>query len=233
MLEIKDIQFSYPGRSFHFDFKIERGSFVAIIGPSGGGKSTLLHLIAGFETPKSGSISFEGEALTQRPPAKRPLTIIFQDNNLFPHLTVQENVGLGLSPSLSLTNEDVDRITAALSKVSLMDLANKKPGALSGGERQRVAIARALLRNKPLLLLDEAFAALGPALRNDMLQLIKRLHVEQHLTTLMVTHLPDDARTVASHIAFIADGGVKAYGPVKTILKSSNTELQTYLGESH
>jgi thiamine transport system ATP-binding protein len=233
MLDVTAIRFAFPGQSFQFDLHVETGSFTAIIGPSGGGKSTLLHLIAGFETPTSGTIAFNGKDITTLHPSQRPLSIIFQDNNLFPHLTVQENAALGIAPSLKLSTNQQQQVMDALSRVGLFDKANKKPGELSGGERQRAAIARTLLRDKPLLLLDEAFAALGPALRHDMLTLVKKLHTDQRLTTLMVSHHTDDARTVASHIAFVANGEVKLHGTTQEVLSSSsNPELQAYLGET-
>ncbi len=233
MLEVNDIHFAFPGQHFHFNLKVEAGSFTTIIGPSGGGKSTLLHLISGFETPAAGKITFNGEDITQLHPGKRPLSIIFQDNNLFPHLTVEENAALGLSPALKLNAAQKSRVIDALNSVNLEDKAHRKPGELSGGERQRAAIARTLLRDNPLLLLDEAFAALGPALRQDMLSLVKTLHVQRNLTTLMVTHHPADARAVASHVAFVANGKVGISGPTADVLANrSHPELQTYLGET-
>jgi thiamine transport system ATP-binding protein len=233
VLELNAVTFSFPGHDFEFNLEIEAGMLTAIIGPSGGGKSTLLHLIAGFETPTRGSILFNGEDITSRHPGQRPLTIIFQDNNLFPHLTVRENAALGLSTNLKLSVQQRTQLDTALAQVGLTSLAHKKPGELSGGERQRAAIARALLRDKPLLLLDEAFAALGPALRSDMLQLIKDLHDKKRLTTLMVTHHPEDARAIASHVAFVSKGRIKAFGPTANVLEDrSHSELQTYLGEA-
>jgi thiamine transport system ATP-binding protein len=232
MLDVKDLRFGFPGRNFHFCLHLPDRSLTAIVGPSGGGKSTLLHLLAGFEQPQAGRIVFDGEDVTNRHPSKRPLSIIFQDNNLFPHLSAFENVALGLMPSLKLSSEDRVRVEATLARVGLADAAHKKPGELSGGERQRLAIARTALRDRPLLLLDEAFAALGPALRRDMLHLVKSMHNDRGLTTLMVTHSPEDARAIATHVAFVAQGEVKAFGTTSDMLdNSSNSELQTYLGE--
>jgi thiamine transport system ATP-binding protein len=233
VLELDHIHFAYPERAFDFTLKLETGSLTAVIGPSGGGKSTLLHLVAGFEKPSAGTIMFNGDDLTSRHPGQRPLTIIFQDNNLFPHLSVRENAALGLSTNLKLSAEQHSQVDAALGQVGLTSLAHKKPGELSGGERQRAAIARALLREKPMLLLDEAFAALGPALRSDMLHLIKELHDRKSLTTLMVTHHPQDAHAIASHVAFVSEGRIKAFGPIANVLEDrSHSELQTYLGEA-
>ena len=120
--------------------------------------------------------------------------MIFQDNNVFAHLDLRQNVALGISPSLKLDAAQAKRVDAALAEVGLAALAHRKPGEVSGGERQRVAIARALVRDRPVLLLDEPFAALGPALRRDMLDLVKAMQQARGITVVMVTHQPEDAR---------------------------------------
>ncbi len=233
MLELRDVIFRYPGLVMRFNFHMERGSFTAIIGPSGGGKSTLLSLIAGFETPQSGTISIAGRDVTHEPPSQRPLSMIFQDNNLFAHLDIFTNVALGVSPSLKLDEAQRQAVTDAIMKVGLAGKEKRKPGELSGGERQRAAIARVLVRDRPLLLLDEPFTALGPALRQDMLELLKSLHDERGLTTLMVTHHPEDASTAASHVAFLADGEIKAYRKTKNMFRAKNMPgLAAYLGNT-
>jgi thiamine transport system ATP-binding protein len=232
MLELRDVAFRYPGLAMHFNITVERGSFTAIIGPSGGGKSTLLSLIAGFETPASGTISIEGKDVTHEPPSQRPLSMIFQDNNLFAHLDIFTNVALGISPSLKLSEAQRKAVAKAIGEVGLAGKEKRKPGELSGGERQRTAIARVLVRDRPLLLLDEPFTALGPALRQDMLELLKSLHDERGLTTLMVTHHPEDAKTAASHVAFLADGEIKAYRKTKAFFRAKDVPgLAAYLGD--
>jgi thiamine transport system ATP-binding protein len=233
MLELRGVTFAYPALAMRFDLTVAKGSFTAIIGPSGGGKSTLLSLIAGFETPPSGTILIDGRDVTGLPPAARPLTMIFQDHNLFAHLDVYTNVALGISPSLKLSVDEDQRIRTALADVGLSGKDRRLPGALSGGERQRVAIARALLRDRPLLLLDEPFTALGPALRQEMLEQIVALHRSRGLTTLMVTHHPEDARKAASHTAFLAGGRIVAYKPTAQLLKARDVPgLADYLGQS-
>ena len=232
MLELRDMAFRHPGLSMHFNLAVERGSFTAIIGPSGGGKSTLLSLIAGFETPLSGTINIQGKDVTHEPPSQRPLSMIFQDNNLFVHLDVFTNVALGISSSLKLNEAQRQRVTDAIMKVGLAGKEKRRPGELSGGERQRAAIARVLVRDRPLLLLDEPFTALGPALRQEMLELLRSLHDERGLTILMVTHHPDDAKTAASHVAFLADGEIKAYRKTRALFRAKDVPgLAAYLGD--
>ena len=141
-----------------FDAEFAPASVTAIMGPSGSGKSTLLNLVAGFEMPKAGRVLIGDMDVTGLPPARRPVSMIFQENNLFAHLDVEKNVGLGRSPSLRLTADDRDAVANALARTGLAGKEQRLPRELSGGERQRVALARALVRNRPVLLLDEPFA---------------------------------------------------------------------------
>src|SRR5690606_25612104 len=128
-------------------------SIVAVMGPSGSGKSTLLNLVAGFETPASGAVLIGGDDVSRRPPPARPVSMVFQENNLFAHLDVAQNVGLGRSPSLRLSAEDRTDVAAALARTGLAGKEARLPAELSGGERQRVALSRALVRDRPVLLL--------------------------------------------------------------------------------
>jgi thiamine transport system ATP-binding protein len=158
--------------------------------------------------------------------------MVFQDHNLFAHLDVATNVGLGISPALRLEPSDRDRVAAALARVGLEDFGQRLPGQLSGGERQRVALARCLVRDRPVLLLDEPFAALGPALRREMLDLIADIHRERAMTVLLVTHQPEDARRIASRTAFVHDGRILAVRPTDDLLGATDIpELREYLGE--
>ena len=154
------------------DWSVAAGERVALIGPSGAGKSTLLMALAGFFAPAQGRILWQGRDLAGVAPGDRPLTILFQDQNLFPHLTLAQNLGLGLSPTLRLTPAQTAQIDTALTRVGLAGMGARKPGQLSGGQQGRAALARALLRARPVLLLDEPFAALGPALKAEMLDLL-------------------------------------------------------------
>ncbi|MFV0296938.1 MAG: thiamine ABC transporter ATP-binding protein [Hyphomicrobiaceae bacterium] len=215
-----------------FDAHFPAGAFVALIGPSGAGKSTLLNLIAGFEVPARGRILIGGCDMTGLAPHERPVSMVFQEHNLFVHLDVATNIALGIDPSGRIGAPDRKRIAAALGRVGLPDFEDRLPGTLSGGERQRVAIARALVRDKPVLLLDEPFAALGPALRTDMLGLIGELHRERHMSVVMVTHEPRDARRAASHVGFISEGTLAAFGPPDEVMgDAGNRALAEYLGD--
>ncbi len=223
--------YHYGDFTLAMDFAIDAGACVAILGPSGAGKSTLLNIIAGFETLTSGELMINNENMVGSNPGDFPVSMVFQDNNTFAHLDAWSNVALGISPSLRLTEEQRNQVDQALTRVGLSDLAKRNPGNMSGGERQRIALARVLVRNKPILLLDEPFAALGPALRNEMLDLVTGFHSEKHLTTLMVTHAPSDARRIASHIMFVNNGKVRAPVPATRFFHyNTDPEITSYLG---
>lgn len=215
-----------------FHLEIHASDIVALMGPSGSGKSTLLNLIAGFERPISGKVVIHGEDVTRLPPHKRPVSMIFQENNLFAHLTVAQNVGLGRSPSLRLSDEDRASVMDAIARTGLAGKENRLPQALSGGERQRVALARVLVRNHPVLLLDEPFASLGPALRDEMLDLIGALHREHAMTIIMVTHDPRDAARLSKTLVFLQDGTITAKGHTDDFLSGHGpAAFDLYLGE--
>ena len=233
MITLRSAAFRYEEMEMLFDGVFPQASFTAVIGPSGSGKSTLLNLIAGFETPLSGNVLINGQDVTTLPPGSRPVSMIFQDNNVFAHLDLRQNVGLGISPSLSLDAAQAQRVDAALAEVGLLALAHRKPGDVSGGERQRVAIARALVRDRPVLLLDEPFAALGPALRRDMLDLVKAMQQARHMTVIMVTHQPEDAHHAATHTAYLENGRILALRPTADLCAATDLPgLDAYLGDS-
>jgi len=213
-----------------FDLGVERGTFLSIIGPSGAGKSTLLSLIGGFERPLSGQVLVDGADMTALPPAERPCTTLFQDHNLFAHLSVERNVALGIDPSLRLNKTQQAEVQQALVDVGLAGMEHRLPGQLSGGERQRAAIARCLVRHRPILLLDEPFAAVGPGLRREMLDLVRALQAQLGLTVLMVTHDPGDARHAGGRTAFVNAGQVLLVDETEQVLGSQMPEVRGYLG---
>ena len=230
MIELESVQFRYEAMLMNFDLQIGRAEFFGIIGPSGAGKSTLLSLIAGFEVPLSGSLLINGIDMEGVAPDQRPVSMIFQDHNSFAHLDVWTNVALGISPRLKLGEQQRVLVDNALDRVGLLQYKSRKPTEISGGERQRIAIARALVRDRPILLLDEPFTALGPALRREMLDLIKGIQVERKLTVLMVTHQPEDARYAATRIAFVLDGRIGHVLPTKEFFAAAApAEIGAYL----
>lgn len=225
-------RFERGGMAMRFDARFASGEITAVIGPSGAGKSTLLDLVAGFEAPASGRILIGDEDVTTLSPVDRPVSMVFQENNLFSHLSVETNIALGIRPDIVRKQEDRAVIAAALERVGLAGYERRLPGSLSGGERQRVAIARAVVRRKPVLLLDEPFAALGPRLRRDMLVLIRELQAETGMTTAIVTHQPDEATEIAATIVFIEAGKTVASGPADTFLDRTDIlGLTDYLGQ--
>lgn len=226
------VSFSYGEAAFRFDAEFAAGRITAIMGPSGSGKSTLLNLIAGFESPDAGKVLIGGEDVGNVPPSARPVSMVFQENNLFAHLSVEANVGLGRSPSLRLGDADRLAVAEALARVGLAGKEKRLPRELSGGERQRVALARVLLRDRPVLLLDEPFASLGPALRDDMLDLVAGIHAERAMTVLFVTHQPEDARRIGQDMAFLDEGAITAIGAAADFFGRSGPEaFRRYIGD--
>ena len=213
-IQCRKVRLKRGGMEFTFDFTLAAGSVAAVMGPSGSGKSTLLDLIAGFETPNSGAVLIADADVAQAPPARRPVSMVFQENNLFGHLDVFSNVALGRSPSLKLDDKAREDVRAAINRVGLGDKKSRLPAKLSGGERQRVALARVLVRDRPVLLLDEPFAALGPALRSDMIALVRELSAERGMTMLMATHHPEDAERIADTMLYLEAGTIAASGPI-------------------
>jgi len=231
-LDVEAATFRYEDMRMSFTLHVPSGDCLALIGPSGAGKTTLLSLIAGFERPDSGRILIDGRDVTGLPPAARPVTMLFQEHNLFAHIDVAGNVGLGIDPGLRLGPADRERVARALAQVGLEGLERRLPAQLSGGERQRVAIARSLVRNRPLLLLDEPFAALGPALRREMLDLVNDIRRAHGLTVVFVSHDPGDARHAAARTAFVYDGSILRVDATDRLFAGDGPpELRAYLGD--
>ena len=208
MIRLDNVFLADDALPMTFDLQVAAGERIAIVGPSGAGKSTLLNLIAGFVLPTQGNIWLNGENHTRSAPYERPVAMLFQENNLFPHLTVQQNLALGLKTSLKLTALEQDQIERVADAVGLTSFLSRLPNSLSGGQKQRVALARCLLRDKPILLLDEPFSALDPELRMDMLNLIDELCHSKNLTLLLVTHQPSELTGKVDRMLRIENGRI-------------------------
>jgi len=243
MLNIENLQFSFPESkssentntrlNMEFNLKVNAGEILSVIGPSGSGKTTLLNLIAGFVQPSSGRVLLDDNDISKLAIAKRPVTTVFQENNLFPHLDVFTNVAIGIQPSLKLDNDQKQEVNAALENVGLGDLMKRLPKALSGGQRQRVALARALVRKHSVLLLDEPLAALGPAMREEIIELLKQLVKKENMHALLISHQPEDALKASDRTAFINQGKVLKIDNSNDLLEHSDlTQIKDYLGNS-
>jgi thiamine transport system ATP-binding protein len=216
-LQMRNVAFSYAGPGFNFDFSVAPGEIAAIAWASGSGKSTLLNLIAGFEIPSSGQIIAGDTDVTAWPPDKRPVSMLFQENNLFGHLSVLDNILLGIAPNLRASGEQVQAARDAIARTGLQGKETRLPAELSAGERQRAALARALIRRRPILLLDEPFASLGPALRQQMIDLVRSLHNETAMTILFVSHHPEDLSEFADSYFFLSGGAIAAGGKARAL----------------
>lgn len=229
MINLNTLTYRYDQQTMRFDLAVQPGERIAILGPSGAGKSTLLNLIAGFIFADSGTICLNEQNHTDTPPSQRPVSMLFQENNLFAHLTVEQNIGLGLDPGLRLSAQQKQIRHDIMTKSGLADYAGRLPSQLSGGQRQRVALARCLVRQQPILLLDEPFSALDPALRTDMLQLVLKMCKERNLTMLMVSHNLDDAVQIADRTLIVVDGAIYYDGATQTLI-NGKTEAARIIG---
>lgn len=229
-ITLEQIRLRLGTMDFAFDAQIAPGKITAITGASGSGKSTMLNLIAGFEQPATGRVLINGEDVSMHAPGERPVSLVFQDHNLFAHLDIATNVGLGISSSLRLTRVDQQSISEALTRVGLEGYEKRHPATLSGGEKQRVAFARALVRRKPVLLLDEPFAALDPGLRASMAELLKALHQETGNSVLIVTHDMRDVERLADDVIFIDQGTIAVHCSQSAFFESDQIEtLKSFL----
>ncbi len=227
MLTLTDVTWLYQHLPMRFTLSVRQGELIAVLGPSGAGKSTLLNLVAGFLQPANGRITIEGQDHTHTPPAARPVSMLFQENNLFTHLSVRQNIGLGMHPGLRLNAGQQQKLGDIAAQMGIGDLLDRLPGELSGGQRQRVSLARCLVREQPILLLDEPFSALDPALRQEMLLLVKEVCERQNLTMLMVSHSVEDAVKIAPRSVVIADGRIAWDGDTEQLVsgKASASRL--------
>ena len=211
------------------NISLEPDKIYAVVGPSGAGKSTFLNLISGFASISSGSIIWNEQEISHLPPAKRSVSILFQDNNLFPHLSVWRNLALAVTHWPKISRDNEEKLKAVMSEVGILGLENRKPSQLSGGQQSRVALARVLLQKNKILLLDEPFSALGPSLKDQMLELIKKIAKNKNLLVLMVTHEPADAKKVASQTLVVKDKKVHPPLITEKALDPINGPLADYL----
>ena len=231
-LHCQDLALSRDGERFCFSFDLYPGELLVLVGPSGAGKSTLLDLLGGFISADSGALLWQQQPLQSLPPAERPFTTLFQSHNLFDHLSVQQNIGLGVRPDLRLSAGQWQQVSAAAERLGLSELLSRLPTQLSGGQQQRVALVRSLVRQRPFLLLDEPFSALDPALRHEMLKEVQQLAHQQRIGILLISHHPEEARQVADRIALLQEGEIRFCGAVSELDNATNNDMARYLGRA-
>ena len=211
--------------------EVPDGSLTALLGPSGGGKSTLLRVIAGLEEPDTGRILIAGEDATRQPPQRRNVGFVFQHYAAFKHMTVAKNVAFGLTIRKSPKEEIDERVDELLKLVHLDGFAHRYPSQLSGGQRQRMALARALAVQPRVLLLDEPFGALDATVRKQLRAWLRRLHDEVHVTTIFVTHDQEEAMEVAEQIVVLNHGQIEQAGsPRELYEKPANDFVMGFIG---
>jgi sulfate transport system ATP-binding protein len=205
--------------------EVPEGSLTALLGPSGSGKSTLLRIIAGLETPDSGSVMIDGNDVSYVIPQKRGIGFVFQHYAAFTHMTVRENVAFGLRIRKRPKPEVRERVDELLALVGLTKWAEQRPSQLSGGQRQRMALARALAVEPKVLLLDEPFGALDATVRAELRAWLRRLHDEQHVTTVLVTHDQEEAMEISDRIAVMSAGAIEQVGDPREIYDRPATDF--------
>tara|TARA_B100000579_G_scaffold50294_1_gene35026 strand:+ start:1957 stop:3045 length:1089 start_codon:yes stop_codon:yes gene_type:complete len=228
---------SYDGKVLvvkDLNLDIEEGEFVTMLGPSGSGKTTCLMMLAGFETPTNGEIYLNSNPISNIPPHKRGIGMVFQNYALFPHMTVYENLSFPLKVR-KLSKEDIDKkVDKALSMVSLSGFEKRMPGQLSGGQQQRVAVARSLVFDPQLVLMDEPLGALDKNLRESMQYEIKHIHESIGVTVVYVTHDQGEALTMSNRIAVFNDGKVQQLSsPDKLYEQPVNSFVAEFIGENN
>lgn len=209
MLKLDALSVKLGDHHFRYDLEASSERVSAILGKSGSGKSTLLNVVAGFLPAASGSLSWNDKSLLNLAANERPVTTLFQQHNLFTHLSVAQNIGLGIDANLRLSKQDLQNIDHVLQEVDLTGYAKKSADNLSGGEQQRVALARCLLRKQPILLLDEPFSALDESTRHEMIALTDRVIRDHKLCVVLVTHNADDADKLGATKYLLDNGKLK------------------------
>jgi sulfate transport system ATP-binding protein len=232
-IEVRGVNKSFGSTPVLRDISLDiaSGSLTALLGPSGGGKSTLLRVIAGLEQPDTGTVTINGVDATRLSPQKRNVGFVFQHYAAFKHLTVYRNVAFGLEVRKRPKAAIRKRVTELLELVHLEQFANRYPAQLSGGQRQRMALARALAVEPEVLLLDEPFGALDAQVRKELRTWLRRLHDEVHVTTVFVTHDQEEAMDVSDEIVVLAQGIVQQIGsPGEIYDNPANPFVMSFLG---
>ena len=230
MLELSHIQKSFDGVSVLKDISIqvEDGEIVSILGPSGCGKTTLLNIILGIVEADAGTIVYNGEDLTRTVMEKRGFNIVFQDYALFPNLNVHQNITYGLKNKPGISSEE--EVEELIHLLGLEDHLNKRVDQLSGGQKQRVALARTMVMKPRILLLDEPLSALDGVIKESIKDRIKTIAREYHLTTIIVTHDPEEALTLSDRVLIIDQGTIAQYGrPAEIIQKPENDFVRKFI----
>lgn len=236
IVSLKDIVVEFDGQKVldGLSLDIHDKEFVTFLGPSGCGKTTTLRVIAGFVTPKSGNVFFDGKDIANMPPYKRPVNTVFQKYALFPHLDVFENIAFGLRIAKVPEAEIRERVTEMLGVVSLKGFEKRRVDQLSGGQQQRVAIARALVNRPKVLLLDEPLGALDLRLRKDMQNELKRIQQQMGITFIYVTHDQEEALTMSDTVVVMDKGRIQQIGTPEDIYNEpKNAFVADFIGESN
>jgi spermidine/putrescine transport system ATP-binding protein len=236
MVELRNVTKRFGGfvATQDVSLSIKAGEFLTLLGPSGCGKTTLLRMISGFETPTEGTVWLDGADVTHLPPYRRNVNQVFQSYALFPHLTVEENIGFGLRMQKVAKAEIVERVKEAVALVSLGGFETRKPSQLSGGQRQRVALARAIVCRPKVLLLDEPLSALDAKLRHAMQVELKRLQKKLGITFVFVTHDQEEALTMSDRIAVVNKGRIEQLGDSAAIYHSPRTTfVANFIGQAN
>ena len=237
ILEINNVTKTFRGGVLAVDdvtLGVEEGEFLTILGPSGCGKTTTLRMVGGFEYPDAGQILLDGQDVTDLPPHKRPVNMMFQDFALFPHMTVAQNIGYGLTIAGVKKSEIKSEVEDALRTIELSDKADRRPAELSIGQKQRVALARALVRRPKILLLDEPMSALDAKLREAMQIELKRLHDQIGLTFVMVTHDQTEALVMSDRIVVMESGRIVQIGAPAELYEQPKTPyVANFIGTSN
>ncbi len=237
LIRFENVSKSYDGVSDvvkGLDFSVARGEFLTLLGPSGSGKTTTLMMLAGFEEPNSGTITFDGRWLNNIPAHKRGIGVVFQNYALFPHMTVAANLAFPLEMQGVGKSEREDRVKSALDMVRLSDLGARRPAQLSGGQQQRVALARALVFKPKLVLMDEPLGALDKQLRERMQLEIKHIHEQLGVTVIYVTHDQSEALTMSNRVAVFHRGRIQQLAsPTDIYEQPANAFVASFIGENN